>query len=308
MPFGRSILLAAAKSRRLNDFALRSKVVKRATRAFMPGERPEDALTAGAAIATDGRSLIYTKLGEALTALADADAVRDHYLWFFDEIASRRLPAHVSVKPTQLGLDQSEPACRAHCLALAAKAESTGSALWLDMEDSSYVDRTLALYEAVKAKHPRTGLALQAYLFRTPADLARLRPLKPVVRLVKGAYAEPAAVAFPKKSDTDAAYEAIAGTMLEWAARGECQPIFGTHDIPLIERIIAKAAALGVPKGKFEVHMLFGIREREQRRLRTEGHAVATLVSYGSAWYRWYMRRLAERPANVWFVVKSMLG
>lgn len=308
MPFGRSILLAAAKSRRLNDFALRSKVVKRATRAFMPGERPEDALTAGAAIATDGRSLIYTKLGEALTALADADAVRDHYLWFFDEIASRRLPAHVSVKPTQLGLDQSEPACLAHCLALAAKAESTGSALWLDMEDSSYVDRTLALYEAVKAKHPRTGLALQAYLFRTPADLARLRPLKPVIRLVKGAYAEPAAVAFPKKSDTDAAYEAIAGTMLEWAARGECQPIFGTHDIPLIERIIAKAAALGVPKGKFEVHMLFGIREREQRRLRTEGHAVATLVSYGSAWYRWYMRRLAERPANVWFVVKSMLG
>jgi proline dehydrogenase len=129
-----------------------------------------------------------------------------------------------------------------------------------------------------------------------------------VIRLVKGAYAEPAAVAFPRKADTDAAYEALAGTMLEWAAAGECQPVFGTHDIPLIARIIERAAALDVPKGKFEVHMLYGIREREQRRLRTEGHAVTTLVSYGSAWYRWYMRRLAERPANVWFVVRSMFG
>jgi proline dehydrogenase len=308
MPLGRTLLLAAAKSRRLNDFALRSKVVKRATKAFMPGERPEDALYAGQAVAKDGRGLIYTKLGEALTALADADAVRDHYLWFFDEVKSRGLPAHVSVKPTQLGLDQSEAACLAHCLALAAKAESTGSALWLDMEDSSYVERTLALYEQVKAKHPRTGLALQAYLFRTPKDLERLRPLKPVIRLVKGAYAEPAEVAFPKKADTDAAYESLAGTMLEWAARGECTPIFGTHDIALIGRIIARAGELGVPKGKFEIHMLYGIREREQARFRAEGHAVKTLISYGSAWYRWYMRRLAERPANVWFVVRSMFA
>lgn len=308
MPLGRTLLLVAAKSDRLNRFALRSKVVKRATKAFMPGERPEDALDAGAALVRDGRSLIYTKLGEALTALADADAVRDHYLGFFDAIKARGLRAHVSVKPTQLGLDQSEPACLAHCLALAAKAESVGSALWIDMEDSAYVDRTLSLYEAVKAKHPSTGLALQAYLLRTPDDLARLRPLKPVIRLVKGAYAEPADIAFPRKSDTDAAYEALATSMLRWAARHECTPIFGTHDMPLIGRIIARAAEFGVPKGRFEIHMLYGIREKEQRRLRAEGHAVTTLISYGSAWFRWYMRRLAERPANVWFVVKSMVG
>jgi proline dehydrogenase len=308
MSIGRTILLAAARSDRLNRFATRSRVVRRATRAFMPGERPEDALEAGVALAKDGRGIIYTKLGEALTALADADAVRDHYLWLFDAIQARALPAQVSVKPTQLGLDQSEAACREHCLALAAKAESVGSALWIDMEDSSYVDRTLALYEAVKARHPRTGLALQAYLFRTPKDLERLRALKPVVRLEKGAYAEPASVAFPKKADTDRAYESLAGTMLEWAARGECTPILGTHDIPLLGRIAARAEALGVPKGKYEIHMLYGIRDREQRRLRGEGHAVTTLVSYGSAWYRWYVRRLAERPANVWFVVRSMFG
>jgi proline dehydrogenase len=308
MPLGRTLLLAAAKSDTLNRFATKSRIVRRATKAFMPGERPEDALDAGARIAADGRHLIYTKLGEALTALKDADAVRDHYLWLFDAIKGRGLPATVSVKPTQLGLDQSEPACRDHCLSLAAKAEATGSALWIDMEDSPYVDRTMALYEAVKAKHPRTGLALQAYLFRTAKDLDRLRPLKPVIRLVKGAYAEPATVAYPKKADTDAAFERLAGTMLEWARTGECLPVLGTHDIPLIGRIVARAEALGVAKEKYEVHMLYGIRDREQRRLRAEGHAVTTLVSYGEAWYRWYMRRLAERPANVLFVAKSIFG
>lgn len=308
MPIGRSLLLAAAQSRALNDFALKSRVVKRATKAFMPGEKPEDALEAGAALVRDGRSLIYTKLGEALTALSDADAVRDHYLWFFDQVAARRLPAQVSIKPTQLGIDQSETVCRDHCLALAAKAEASGSALWLDMEDTAYVDRTLALYEAVKAVHPRTGLALQAYLYRTPKDVERLRPLAPVIRLVKGAYAEPASHAFPKKADTDASYETIATTMLEMAATGTCQPIFGTHDVPLLGRIIGHADRLGVAKGRYEIHMLYGIREREQARLRRDGHAVTTLISYGDAWYRWYMRRLAERPANVWFVAKSIFG
>lgn len=308
MSIGRSILLAAAKSQALNTFALKSRVVKRATKAFMPGERPEDALDAGAALVKDGRTLLYTKLGEAITSIGEADAVRDHYLWFFDQLKSRKLAAHVSIKPTQLGLDQSEAKCLEHCLALAAKAESVGSALWIDMEDSTYVDRTMVLYEQVKAKHPSTGLALQAYLFRTPKDLERLRPLKPIIRLVKGAYAEPADVAFPKKSDTDAAYEQISRTMLDWAKTGECTPILGTHDIALIERLIAYADSIGLPKGKYEIHMLYGIREPEQARFRKEGHAVATLISYGNAWFRWYMRRLAERPANVLFVAKSFFG
>ncbi|MCE9602861.1 MAG: proline dehydrogenase family protein [Gemmatimonadetes bacterium] len=308
MSIARSILLAAAQSPTINQFALKSRVVKRATKAFMPGERPEDALDAGAALAKDGRKLLFTKLGEAITNIAEADAVRDHYLWFFDQLKARGLPAQVSIKPTQLGLDQSEAKCLEHCLALAAKAESVGAALWIDMEDSTYVDRTLALYETVKKKHPSTGLALQAYLFRTPKDLERLRPLKPVIRLVKGAYAEPAAVAFPKKSDTDAAFEAISRTMLDWAKTGECTPILGTHDIPLLERLISYADGIRLEKGKYEIHMLYGIREKEQARFRREGHAVATLISYGNAWFRWYMRRLAERPANVLFVARSIFG
>jgi proline dehydrogenase len=191
MAFGRSLLLAAARSRTLNDFALRSAFVKRATRTFMPGEHAEDALEAGVAIAASGRGLIFTQLGEAISNTDAAVAVRGHYLWFFDQIRLRRLPAHVSVKPTQLGLDLSLAECEHHLQTLAAKAESTGSALWLDMEDSSYVDRTLELYAALKNNHPTTGIALQAYLRRTPGDLARLMPLKPVIRLVKGDYNEP---------------------------------------------------------------------------------------------------------------------
>lgn len=308
MSFGRSILLAAAQSPALNEFALKSRVVKRATKAFMPGEHPEDALDAGGVLCKDGRKLLYTKLGEAITNIAEADAVRDHYLWFFDQLKARGLPAHVSIKPTQLGLDQSEAKCLEHCLALAAKAESVGSVLWIDMEDSNYVDRTLVLYETVKAKHANTGLALQAYLFRTPKDLERLRKLKPVIRLVKGAYAEPATVAFPKKRDTDAAFEAISRTMLDWAKSGECTPVLGTHDIALLERLIAYADGIRLVKGTYEIHMLYGIREKEQARFRRDGHAVATLISYGNAWFRWYMRRLAERPANVLFVARSIFG
>ena len=274
----------------------------------MPGENPADALEAGEAIARSGRGLLYTQLGEAITNAAAAVAVRDHYLWLFDEIEKRRLPAHVSVKPTQLGLDLSRSDCEEHLLTLAAKAEETGSALWLDMEDSSYVDRTLELYETLLKRHPGSGVALQAYLFRTPGDVARLIPMKPTIRLVKGAYDEPHHTAYAKKSDTDRAYFDLASQLLAAARNGSCTPIFGTHDLELISRIAAHAADTGVAKAKYQVHMLYGIRDAAQLQLVAEGHVVKILVSYGSAWYRWYMRRLAERPANVLFVLKSIFG
>jgi proline dehydrogenase len=304
----RSILLAAAQNEKLNDFALHSAVVKRATRKFMPGESAADALAAGATIAVTGRGLIFTQLGEAITSAEAAATVRDNYLGLLDQIRDRNLPAHVSVKPTQLGLDLSYADCERHLQAVAGAAEQTGSTLWLDMEDSAYVDRTLELYETVKKNHPSTGIALQAYLHRTPDDLSRLMTLAPVIRLVKGAYDEPSSVAFEKKSDTDRAYFELASQMLDAARRGSCTPIFGTHDVALIGRIAAQAAATGVGKKDYQIHMLYGIRESAQTRLVAEGHVVKTLISYGPAWYRWYMRRLAERPANVWFVVRSMFA
>jgi proline dehydrogenase len=307
MSLGRSILLAASRNETLNDLALHSSFVKRATRRFMPGEHAEDALAAATQIAATGRGIIFTQLGEAITRAEGAENVRDHYLWLFDRIAEMRLPAHVSVKPTQLGLDLSIDQCERQLLELAAKAGQTRSTLWLDMEDSTYVDRTLELYRAIHAKHPATGVAMQAYLRRTPDDLSALMPLKPIVRLVKGAYDEPARIAFEKKSDTDRAYYDLASVMLDAARTGTCTPIFGTHDSALVSRIAERAETLGVGKNQYEIHMLYGIRDAEQRTLVGEGHTVKTLISYGSAWYRWYMRRLAERPANVWFVVKSLV-
>jgi proline dehydrogenase len=282
--------------------------VKRATRTFMPGENVGDALEAGARIAATGRGLILTQLGEAITSEEAAVLVRDHYLLLFDQVQAMGLPAQVSVKPTQLGLDLSFAECERNLLVLAAKAEETGSALWLDMEGSSYVDRTLDLYVALKKNHPSSGIALQAYLHRTPGDLARLMPLKPVIRLVKGAYDEPKSLAFEKKNDTDRAYYDLASQMLEGARTGICSPVFGTHDLALIARIVGQAAASGIGKDKYQIHMLYGIRDSAQRRLVAEGHIVKTLVSYGAAWYRWYMRRLAERPANVLFVLRSLFG
>jgi len=274
----------------------------------MPGESPEDALQAGTAIAATGRGLLYTQLGEAITNAREATAVRDHYLWLFDQVRAKGLPAQVSVKPTQLGLDLSIGDCERHLLTLAAKAEQTGSALWLDMEDSTYVDRSLDLYINLLKTHPSTGIAMQAYLFRTPADLTRLLPLNPVIRLVKGAYQEPHSIAYAKKSDTDRAYFQLASQMLEAARNNGCTPIFGTHDLGLIARIANHAAEIRVAKDNYQIHMLYGIRDAAQRQLVADGHVVKTLVSYGSAWFRWYMRRLAERPANVLFVLKSLVA
>jgi proline dehydrogenase len=308
MSLGRSILLAASRSETLNDFALRSSFVKRATRRFMPGEHAEDALAAAAHIAGTGRGVIFTQLGESITRAEAAEKVRDHYLWLFDRIAEMRLPAHVSVKPTQLGLDLSIDQCERQLFELAAKAEQTRSTLWLDMEDSAYVDRTLDLYRAIHEKHPATGVAMQAYLRRTPDDLSKLMPVRPIIRLVKGAYDESARVAFEQKSDTDRAYYDLASGMLETARTRGCTPIFGTHDSPLVSRIAERAMTLGVRKNEYEIHMLYGIRDAAQRTLAREGHTVKTLISYGSAWYRWYMRRLAERPANVLFVVRALIA
>lgn len=322
MPLARSLLLAAAGSDTLHAVATRSRIVRRATRAFMPGETPDDALEAAEALAADGRILLLTRLGEALESPAEAEGVRDHYLELLEEVARRRLPAEISVKPTQLGMERSESRCLEHTLAVASRAEATGSTLWIDMEDASWVDPTLELYEAVKAAHPRTGLALQAYLRRTPDDLERLAPLDPVIRLVKGAYAESPEVAFPVKADTDRAFESLALRMLELvrdakvpdaedaeaADGGAPRAVFGTHDLALVRRIAAGATAMGMGPGDWEVHMLYGIRSALQTRLREEGLQVGTLISYGTAWYRWYMRRLAERPANVWFVARSLFG
>ncbi len=176
------------------------------------------------------------------------------------------------------------------------------------MEGSPYTERTIAFYERLRAGHPNTGICLQAYLRRTAADLRRLLPLEPQIRLVKGAYAEPASIAYQSRHDVDANYLALVVSMLD-AFRGgaKIRIGLGTHDVRLIEQAAEHAAALGLPKPAFEVQMLYGIRMDQQRRLARDGYLVRDLIAYGEAWYPWYMRRLAERPANVIFVLRQML-
>jgi proline dehydrogenase len=198
--------------------------------------------------------------------------------------------------------------CTENVLALAAKVEATGSFLWVDIEDSSYVDRTLAIFRRLRERHEKVGLCLQAYLHRTPADLDALMPLGPAIRLVKGAYAEPPAVAIPIKADVDRAFQSLGERLLDAAARGEAFPVFGTHDLPLLGRLSAYAQKVQAADGSWEIAMLYGIRSVEQEQLARKGRRVRTLISYGEHWFPWYMRRLAERPANVWFVLKSMVG
>lgn len=284
---------------------MRRPFARRAVQKFMPGEELSDALSAARNLAPDGIGTLVTRLGETLTGESQADTVRDHYLDAFDEIRRQGLPTVVSVKPTQLGLDHSLDACREHLDVLARKAVSTNSQLWIDMEDSSYVDRTLGLYRELKTKYDPIGIAIQAYLRRTPQDISNLLDLNPMIRLVKGAYLEQPHVAFPSKRDVDLQFATQGERLLEAARDGRALPIFGTHDMALVRHLVAQATSLKVPRQRFEIHMLYGIRSADQRALATDGHAVRCLISYGNQWFPWYMRRLAERPANVWFVMRT---
>ena len=308
MSLTRRLLLRASRSAWLARTLRRRAFFRRAVRRFLPGEHVGAALDTAAALARDGIGSVLTQLGEQVTNRDEAAAVRDQYLRLLDEIRSRDVPAEISVKLTHLGLDVNPKACLQDLLALAARATAAKSFLWIDMEESRYVDATLELYRAVRAARPDVGVCLQAYLRRTPADLEGLLPLAPAIRVVKGAYNEPPDVAFPKKRDVDAAYAVLAGRLLERAAAGGARVVFGTHDLDLIERLRARALALGVTGGGYEVHMLYGIRAAAQRTLAQQGVPVRVLISYGTHWFPWYMRRLAERPANVWFVVRHLLG
>ncbi len=226
-----------------------------------------------------------------------------------DEIHARKLDGEVSVKLTQLGFDLEIDRAFEHAISLAARAAQDGRTFWIDMEGSAYTEGTVAFYERLKAVHPNVGICLQAYLKRTAADIQRLLPLDPHIRLVKGAYAEPAAIAYRSRHVVDANYLALSVALLEAARAGKRVRIgLGTHDIRLIEQVASHASAMGLPRTAFEVQMLYGIRMDQQRRLAREGFLVRDLIAYGEAWYPWYMRRLAERPANVLFALRQMVG
>ncbi len=302
----RNALLVGSQNAWLRDHVSDLPFVRRAVSRFMPGERLEDALTAAAELQRLGLGAVLTVLGENITDVAAAEQTTRHYITVCHEVSARSLDSDISVKLTQLGLDVDTGRCRANLFTLAEETKRRNIRLWIDMEQSSCVDRTLDMRRALR-DFPHVGVCLQAYLYRTAGDLASLIPLGGGIRLVKGAYREPATIAYPRKSDVDENYFTLATQMLAASGAG-LRAVFGTHDQRLIDRVRQHAAAASVPRDAFEFHLLFGIQRAAQARLAREGHRVKVLISYGEQWFPWYMRRLAERPANLVFVAKSMFS
>ena len=303
----RRVFLWAARNAWLRERLPRLRFMRRAVRRFMPGETLEDALAAALPLQAAGIATMYTRLGENLERVEEADEVAEHYLHVLDQIVAARIDGEVSVKPTQLGLDLDPELCLGHLVRIAEHAASVGSYLWIDMEGSAYVEATIELYERLRAVQPRTGICLQAYLRRTAADIERLRPLDPAIRLVKGAYDEPESIAYRNRRQVDTNFVALAvGFLLD----GRGRPVrlgLGTHDVALVEQIADGVRTAGIGRDGFEVEMLYGIRTDQQFRLAKEGYRVQALIAYGEHWYPWYMRRLAERPANAWFALRQLL-
>jgi proline dehydrogenase len=305
----RALFLKASDNRWLREHGVRAPFVRRAVSRFMPGETFGDMLRAAQALAPLGITSVFTRLGENVTDLDEAQAVADHYLQGIDRIRQLGLTCEPSVKPTQLGLDIDRARARAHLFAIAERARQAGSYLWIDMEQSPYVEVTLELTEELRATHPGVGVCLQAYLHRTREDLSRMLRAGAGIRLVKGAYREPPSVALPAKADVDANYLSLGRAMIDDKARGGASRIvFGTHDTKITGSLCGHARETRVTQGQYEFHMLYGIQRSEQGRLAAAGEDIRVLIAYGTYWFPWYMRRLAERPANVWFVVKSVFG
>jgi proline dehydrogenase len=302
----RDLLLAGSESRWLREQATRYGFVRKAVSRFMPGETADDAL---AAARSNGTGAVLTRLGENVTKAEEAEAVKQHYLDVLDRVSREKLDVEISVKLTQLGLDLSREACEKHLLALIEKARSLNNWVWVDIESTAYTDVTLDIYRAARSKFPNTGLCIQAYLYRTDKDLDSLIALGSGVRLVKGAYKEPPDKAFPKKSDVDENYFRLAQRLLSPEARGKgVRAIFGTHDPALLRRIEQFGRDSKLAPKDLEFQLLYGIARPEQQRLAGMGYKFRVLISYGAAWFPWYMRRLAERPANVLFVAKSLFA
>jgi proline dehydrogenase len=309
MSLMRKILLAGSTSSWLREQATKRAFVRRSVSKSMPGETVEEALGAAATLKPARINTILTRLGENVTNLAEADAVTQHYLDVLDKVQASGLDAQISVKPTQLGLDLDADVCQRNLDRICEKAERLANVpVWIDMESSPYVDPTLKLYRKSKERFRGVGVALQAYLYRTAKDVEDLIPLGPAIRVVKGAYLEPPDVAFPRKSDTDENfYKLCCRLVADDAQKTGTLLHIATHDVPLADRIGAYIDQHNVPSSAYEYAMLYGIAVGQQKRLAAAGRRLRVLISYGEYWFPWYMRRLAERPANVGFVLKNMV-
>jgi len=277
-------------------------LAQRLSSRFVAGETLDDALRVGRQINSEGITLTLDHLGESVTSLAEASQARDAYLRTLSSIHENQICGNVSLKLTQFGLDFSAAECRGNVAQLVERAAGLGSFVRVDMESSEYTDRTLDLVEDLHSQYGCVGTVIQAYLYRSRADIERLCEKRIRVRLCKGAYLEPHTVAFPRKAEVDRNYVELMRLLLD---RGE-YPAIATHDEKMIAATKAYVAQRGISPGSFEFQMLYGIRRDLQRQIVREGYRLRLYVPFGKAWYPYFMRRLAERPANVFFLARHL--
>jgi proline dehydrogenase len=280
-----------------------SALARRLAARFVAGDTWADGLEAGRRINREGIAVTFDRLGESVTSLAEAEVSRDEYLRVLAEISDHHLDANVSIKLTQFGVDISEQACRANVEQLVRKARDLNSFVRIDMESSEYTERTLRLVNDMHAQYKTVGTVIQAYLRRSEKDIENLCRQNIRVRLCKGAYLEPAEVAFQAKSDVDRNFVHLMRILL---AAGT-YPAIATHDEKIIQNAKDFANTRKLSRDSFEFQMLYGIRRDLQRKLVAEGYRLRLYVPFGKAWYPYFMRRLAERPANVLFLARNLL-
>lgn len=300
---GRALLWASEKPR-MERFISEGRFTRRVVERFVAGPALEDAIGAIRALNAKGIGGILDLLGEGVSDPTGAQAAADEYLLAIKRIEETSLDTTVAVKLTQLGLAFDKGACIDHLRRLAAEAEAAGTYVEIDIEQSDYVTDTLDVYRLLQTDFPKLRLAIQAYLRRTPVDLEEMAAVKPRIRLVKGAYKEPETIAFQRGQEIDAQYRFLTDWLFE---RGD-DPAIASHDHKLIAHAQAAAQRTGAGTQGFEIQMLYGIRRDLQEALASAGHRVRVYVPYGSAWYPYLMRRMAERPANIRFFLRAVLG
>ena len=308
MSLGRNILLWCSRNEWLKKKFPKMKFTRRAVKKFMPGETWEDAISATRKLLENNIPTTFTHLGENITTLEEAEENTKHYIALLDKINKENLDIEISLKLTQIGFDLSFDKTFELFSQIADKTKSCNNFVFIDIEDSSYVDKTIEFYKKIKKNYDNVGLCLQSYLYRTMKDIEQMMDINPTIRLVKGAYKEPETVAFKSKKQVDENFFKLSSFLINKIKDKNWRAAFATHDMNMVKLIEDEGARLGIDKSNLEFHMLYGIKSSEQLKLAADGYAVRVLISYGESWFPWYMRRLAERPANVSFVLKNLLS
>jgi proline dehydrogenase len=298
----RSFFLFLSRRKRLRRWMETSPLAKRVAGRFVAGDTLDQALGVGRHVNSEGIAITLDHLGESVTSLEEAAAARDVYLHALSAIHDSGIQGNVSLKLTQFGLDFSYDQCRANVEQLVRRAASLNTFVRVDMESSQYTQRTIEMVADLHARYGAVGTVIQACLYRSRNDIEELCRRAIRVRLCKGAYLEPASAAFPRKSDVDRNFVELMQLLLDRGA----YPAIATHDENIIRQTEAYAAERGIQRDAFEFQMLYGIRRDLQRRLAWEGYRLRLYVPFGKAWYPYYMRRLAERPANVFFIARNL--